>query len=263
MARSEARVRLLAACLAALITDAARADGLYLYVIPTSAAPGFAPAGDAPLRVAAYADDPAGLARRLGAPEPAAGAAYAELALGEYPQLPAPPGLADDAPSFVIDYDEAPVAALRSELVAKHGEQPSRAQLVEFVDAAIRDKKAPRGFALASRVARDRAGDCTEHAVLLTALARSVGLRARVALGLAIVLDENGVQSYGHAWAELRERDRWVVADAALNDPALRVHHLPFGVLGDEGPGFALALAQLTPVWVKRVEILGTPAAPE
>ena len=41
--------------------------------------------------------------------------------------------------------------------------------------------------ATAAEVARSREGDCTEHAVLLAALARARGIPARVAMGLVYV----------------------------------------------------------------------------
>jgi len=44
-----------------------------------------------------------------------------------------------------------------------------------------------------------------------------------------------------------------------MNNP---VRYLPFGVLENEGMGFELDVARLTPVWVQRIEVLGKPRAP-
>jgi hypothetical protein len=112
------------------------------------------------------------------------------------------------------------------------------------------------GFDIASRVARDREGDCTEYTVLLTALARSLDIPARIVMGLVVVREDAQFQAYGHAWAEFRIGDRWQVADAALSNLSTPFYYLPFGVLADEGPGFTFAIAHLTPVWVQRVIVL-------
>lgn len=73
-----------------------------------------------------------------------------------------------------------------------------------------------RGFDIASRVAESRAGDCTEHAVLLTALLRAHGVPARVVLGAAVVLSAKQLSAWGHAWTEYFDVKRWQRLDAAL-----------------------------------------------
>ena len=75
-------------------------------------------------------------------------------------------------------------------------------------------RKTSRGPATASAVEalRRGAGDCTEHSVLLVALARAVGIPARQALGL--VHDGTGFQF--HAWTELYIENRWVPVDPTL-----------------------------------------------
>jgi transglutaminase-like putative cysteine protease len=57
-------------------------------------------------------------------------------------------------------------------------------------------------------VLESRRGDCNEHAQLLTALARSLGIPARVASGLAYL---DG-RFYYHAWVEVWLGD-WVAVD--------------------------------------------------
>ena len=254
MARSDA---LAALALCALLSGgSASAEGLYLFVIPTEVAGAVAASFDAPLAITAHATDAEGLARRVGAPAPEAGDPRVEILLDAYPQVPSPPNHSDTAATWVVDFDQPAVAALRADAAERFGPRPTAEQLTQFVSDTI-DESMGRGFDVASRVAREREGDCTEHAVLLAALARSFGARARVALGLAIVLEGERVQAYGHAWTELREGERWVVADAALRGDGLRVRYLPFGVLADEGPGYGLSIASLTPVWVRRLEVRG------
>jgi hypothetical protein len=59
-------------------------------------------------------------------------------------------------------------------------------------------------------------------------------------VGMVIVRPADRYATYGHAWAELREGDRWVVADAALGSAAAQARYVPLGLLEDEGPGFLL-----------------------
>jgi transglutaminase-like putative cysteine protease len=253
------RARTLATALAALglLGAGVKAEPTYTFVIPTETAAGITPDPDLPLRVAATARDLSALARTLGVAAPPTGATRLEFTIDAYPQLPLSPAHDVRAPSFALDYDEPAVDALRLQIVAEHGAAPTRAHLITFVDAWITNKSMERGMDFASRTATDRVGDCTEHAFLLAALARAVGLEARVTFGLAILEVSGSLQSFGHAWAEIREDGRWLVSDAALAGAEVRVRYVPYGVLDDEGPGFAIAVMRLTPRWIQRVEILG------
>lgn len=88
-----------------------------------------------------------------------------------------------------------------------------------FVRQYIFGKTLSVGYASALEVATTRQGDCTEHALLLTAIARALGIPSRVATGLAYV------SSFGdrddvfvpHAWTEAYVDGRWQGFDAALN----------------------------------------------
>ncbi|MEM8757769.1 MAG: transglutaminase-like domain-containing protein, partial [Planctomycetota bacterium] len=77
-----------------------------------------------------------------------------------------------------------------AELLGKAGLQPTmdprtRARLLRrFVYRYVNAKSLGVGFGSASEVARTRAGDCTEHAVLLAALLRADGIPSRVVSGL-------------------------------------------------------------------------------
>ena len=78
---------------------------------------------------------------------------------------------------------------------------------------AIPDKSMGRAWDTASRVASHGAGDCTEHAVLLAALARSFEIPARVVVGTVILEHEGEWQAYRHAWTEIFDGARWQLAD--------------------------------------------------
>lgn len=147
--------------------------------------------------------------------------------------------------TFVIDFDEDSIRSLLDDLMANFDETPSVQNLVTFVYEHIEDKTYSRSFDLASQVATNGAGDCTEHAVLLAALARASGYYARIAFGTLIVELDSGLYAFGHAWAEIHDGEDWQIRDATLpeSQPDLRqLRYLPVALLNDEGPGYSLSL---------------------
>jgi len=255
MARSS---RLLLAVLAAALPAIAAAEGLYLYAIPTAVGPRGV-AAEGPLRIRAFVPDPPAVSAALPAATRSVAADHVELELAAYPELEprAPEGYR--VASFVVDFDEPEVKTLRAELVARYGASPSLDDLRRFTSESIPHKSLDRGWDLASRVARSGAGDCTEHAVLLTALARAVGRPARVIVGALIARVDGATLGLGHAWAEIYDGDRWVPVDATpIADEFEGLAYLPLVVLEDEGPGYALDLGrQMQHSWVRRIEVEG------
>jgi hypothetical protein len=86
----------------------------------------------------------------------------------------------------------------------------------------IRKKNLGVAFATAAEVCRSREGDCTEHAVLLAALARARGIPSRVAIG---VLYLGGIFG-GHAWTEVWIDDGWYALDGTLGLGSVDAAHL-------------------------------------
>jgi hypothetical protein len=252
---------LLVAWLAA--APAAAQTGTYLFAIPVEPATDMLPLGDV-IDVALEVPDPA-----RGAQLVEAGGALELLGnsgdkltirLGTQPTLAAGPGGAHRAPSFVIDFDEAAVDEALRELRDAAGENPTLPALGDFVAGYIDDKNYRGSFDLASRVAETRSGDCTEHAVLLAALARALGLPARVVIWVVLVETPAGVQAFGHAWAEVHSGSGWLLADATqpADEPGVvRARYLPFIALEDEGPGYAMDLMRIAAVQPSKITILG------
>jgi transglutaminase-like putative cysteine protease len=79
----------------------------------------------------------------------------------------------------------------------------------------------------ALQVLRTRRGDCNEHTQLYVALARAVGLPARIATGLAHVRGK----FYYHAWPEVW-LDEWVPVDPTFGQFPADAAHLRFVVGG-------------------------------
>ena len=90
----------------------------------------------------------------------------------------------------------------------------------------------------ALQVLETRAGDCNEHAVLYAALARAVGLPARVVAGLVY---QNGAFLY-HAWDEVWLGNGWLTVDAIFDQMPVDVTHIK---LVEGGPETHAALVPL------------------
>lgn len=228
-----------------------------LFIIPTEAPRGLVLPATGPVHVMITASDARSLGTLLGVKVPA-GANRFEYVVDRYPQLVTHAQRTWLEATFLIDFDEPPFEKLKAEM-KDLGDKPSRAALVAFV-AKIIDENMGRGWDLASVVATRREGDCTEHAMLTTALARMYGIPARVVIGVALISDGETHAAFGHAWSEFREGGRWVIADAALLDQKGAVRYLPMGVVEEEGMGYAMGIAGLTRTWIQRVEVLA-PAA--
>jgi hypothetical protein len=70
---------------------------------------------------------------------------------------------------------------------------------------------------------KNRGGDCNEHAVLLAALARAVGIPAQVEIGIVY----QGGRFYYHAWNVLYLGD-WITVDSVMGQIPADVTHIRF-----------------------------------
>ena len=82
----------------------------------------------------------------------------------------------------------------------------------------------------ASEVLQAGKGDCTEHAVLLVAMARALGIPARGVHGLVYARYDDGKDAlYWHAWAEVRSGGEWIAMDPTFGQPVADATHLALG----------------------------------
>ncbi len=91
-------------------------------------------------------------------------------------------------------------------------------KIERYVGKVIEEKTLGMGFATAAETARQKAGDCTEHALLAAALARAAGLPSRVTCGLAYggpLPGDTRRRFYFHMWTEVYA-GKWLPIDAAL-----------------------------------------------
>ena len=89
--------------------------------------------------------------------------------------------------SFVIDIEEKSTKSFVSDFVNEVQHPWKLEQLVAYVSRYINQPTYIHGFNIASVVATQRSGDCTEYAVLTAALARSLEIPARVIIGTVIL----------------------------------------------------------------------------
>jgi transglutaminase-like putative cysteine protease len=145
----------------------------------------------------------------------------------ELPRAEASP--ADLEPSIYINHHSPEVVALHAQAFADVTlTLPSqRAEhLRAFVHRLLERKDLRSLLATASEVARNRSGDCTEHAVLLAALLRADGIPARVAYGLIFTESFAGRRDvFGyHLWTQVHFAGAWHDLDATTSLPFDATH---------------------------------------
>ncbi|MEM0966454.1 MAG: transglutaminase family protein [Verrucomicrobiota bacterium] len=91
-------------------------------------------------------------------------------------------------------------------------------RLVEIADENISIKSLDLGFGSASQALALQEGDCTEHALLLTALCRAAGIPARGASGLVYTGEITWSPQMGyHMWTQVWNGEEWLDIDAAFS----------------------------------------------
>lgn len=153
-----------------------------------------------------------------------------------------PPARADARPSHFVQSDDPRILAAAEQAA---GGQTDPAQvalrLERFVFEAIGQKDYRQAFDSAAEALASGRGDCTEHAVLLAALARARGIPARAALGLVYV---DGKFLY-HMWTEVYVSGRWFGLDATRAAGGISGAYLKIGHTSLES---TTAYASLLPV---------------
>jgi transglutaminase-like putative cysteine protease len=145
-----------------------------------------------------------------------------DLAPGAVPDgldayLRAEPFLESDAPEIRAEAEKAAAGAATPRQRAE--------RLTRHVHSIV-EKRPTVSLPSALEVLRTRVGDCNEHTALYVAMARSLGLPARVAVGLVYLRGA----FYYHAWPEVFVTDApgrglWLPVDPTLNQfPADATH---------------------------------------
>jgi hypothetical protein len=129
-------------------------------------------------------------------------------------------------PEPLIESDAPEIRAEAEKAVAGAKDPRERALRLTRHVSALLDKKPTMSLPSAREVLRTKVGDCNEHTALYVALARSINLPARIAVGVVYMRGA----FYYHAWPEVYvetggARGKWIAADPTLNEfPANPTH---------------------------------------
>lgn len=136
-----------------------------------------------------------------------------------------------------INADDPKIVALAKQITANAKTPKEKvAALNAWVYKNLR-KTLSTNLTTATQVLEHKAGDCTEHSILLVALVRSLGIPARELSG--VVYDNEQLVGFGwHAWTEVELDGHWVQVDPSWNEPIANATHLKLGA-GDKDEGGA------------------------
>jgi hypothetical protein len=129
-------------------------------------------------------------------------------------------------PEPLLESDDPTIRREAEAAVVGAADPRTRAERLTRAVNAMLDKKSTVGLPSAREVLRTKVGDCNEHTALYVAMARSLGLPARIAVGLAYTKGA----FYYHAWPEVYlddggARGRWLPVDPTFNEfPADAMH---------------------------------------
>ncbi|HEX5138627.1 MAG TPA: transglutaminase domain-containing protein [Planctomycetota bacterium] len=146
------------------------------------------------------------------------------------------------AANSMVQSDAPEIVKIAGEVVGDETDAWEAARRIElWVHDNVTEKSMGVGFASALEVCRDRKGDCTEHAVLLCALARAAGIPSRVVMGFECIGNAFG----GHAWTEVWIGGEWYALDGTLGLGSADATHITLARLTLEdnaGPEAMLGL---------------------
>ncbi len=124
-------------------------------------------------------------------------------------------------PSLFVQSDDPRVIAKAKEIIGANTDPWQRVMALNHWVFSTVKKQLTVGFPSAVDVLSTPVGDCHEHTVLFTALARSLGLPTRMIAGLVSMQG----RMYYHAWPEVWV-GRWIPTDPTLGQPVADATHL-------------------------------------
>ncbi len=164
--------------------------------------------------------------------------------------------------STFLDAKDPQIVELARKAVGTEKNPARMADLLRrSVSEYIEKKDLSVGLASASEVVRSRQGDCTEHGVLLAAMARAVGIPARCVGGIVYVssmVGKNDIFGF-HMWAQVWLNGQWVDIDGALRQTDCDPTHIAMEIMTMNEDGMADIAAGIIPFIGKtRIEIIET-----
>ncbi len=121
-----------------------------------------------------------------------------------------------------VQADDPAIQQKSKEIIGEDTDAWEVAQKIcRWVYANITDKNLKVGFGSAKQTLQSLEGDCTEHTVLFTALARAAGIPTRIVAGLVY----QGEAFYYHFWPEVKV-GRWVQMEPTLGQTQADATHI-------------------------------------
>ena len=120
-------------------------------------------------------------------------------------------------PNQILQSDDAEVARLAHQIAGNETDRLKAARKLQDWVAANMTFDPGIAVVPASEVVRNRRGTCVAYSVLLTSMARAVGIPSRLAMGFIYL---GGIWG-GHAWVEALVDGQWLPLDAAGYRPGL------------------------------------------
>ncbi len=156
-----------------------------------------------------------------------------------------------------IESDAPEIKAEAERMVAGVSGVRDRAERLTREVNALIDKKPTVSLPSALEVLRTKVGDCNEHTALYVALARSIGIPARINVGLVYL---HGAFYY-HAWPEVyidegNNRGLWLPVDPTLNQFPTDATHLRLARGGLDKQAAILPMIGTTKIIVSDVEVV-------
>jgi len=124
-------------------------------------------------------------------------------------------------PEMLIQSDDQEIISLARQIVEETTDPFLAAQMIMGWVFENLEKVPVVSIPNAKEVVRYKKGDCNEHATILTALLRAVGIPARIVVGLVY---KDG-KFYYHAWNEAYI-NRWISMDAILRQMPVDATHI-------------------------------------
>lgn len=159
-------------------------------------------------------------------------------------------------PEPFIESDAPEIKAEALRMVAGATDPRTQAERLTREVNALLEKKPTVSLPSALEVLRTKVGDCNEHTALFVALARSLGIPARINVGLVHV---HGAFYY-HAWpevylAEANNKGLWLPVDPTFNQFPSDATHLRLARGGLDQQAAILPLIGKTQMFVSEVEV--------
>lgn len=128
-----------------------------------------------------------------------------------------------------VQSDAESIRTLAAQIIGDETDAVRRASLiVDWIGKNLEQSYAANA-STATAVLEQRSGDCTEHALLFTALARAAGVPARQIGGVVYVDDPSPLFAW-HAWAEIHDGRAWVSVDPMWQQVRINPTHIQFSV---------------------------------